>query len=147
MEDEVQKLRAYLTAHTASLNMRLTTLGLTTMSMAETKAAERDRGLRTELQHQANIIQDNAGAAETIYNIVAGQVLPRLDSLIRLVERVWISNLRMLDYFTNIQGGSAAIDLEHTWFQEPLRFEDAFGRIFPLPAEYPWSVRASKLGR
>lgn len=140
IEDKEHNLRAYLAAHTASLNMRLTTLGLTTISMAEIKAAERYRGLRTELQHQANIIQDNAGAAETIYNIVSGQVLPRLDSLIRLVERVWISVLPMLDYFTNIQGSSKAIDLEHTsriLLKEPNMQQPSFGGFVRMSTLLP----------
>jgi hypothetical protein len=42
MPNEVQKLRAYIAAHVGSLNMRLLTLGLTTMTMAKKEASERD---------------------------------------------------------------------------------------------------------
>jgi hypothetical protein len=31
-------------------------------------------------------------------------------------------------------------DARHTWFQEPLKLEDAYGRIFPIPTEYDYKV-------
>ena len=31
-------------------------------------------------------------------------------------------------------------DLHHTWFQKPVRFEDALGRILPVPSEYNLGV-------
>lgn len=33
-----------------------------------------------------------------------------------------------------------AIDTRHTWAQAPVKFEDALGRIFPVPSEYDWEV-------
>jgi hypothetical protein len=31
-------------------------------------------------------------------------------------------------------------DIRHTWAQAPVRFEDALGRIIPIPSEYDWDV-------
>ena len=31
-------------------------------------------------------------------------------------------------------------DLRYTWFQEPVRFEDALGRVIPIPSGYNWGV-------
>ena len=31
-------------------------------------------------------------------------------------------------------------DLRHTWAQAPIKFEDALGRIIPIPSEYDWDV-------
>lgn len=28
------------------------------------------------------------------------------------------------------------LDTRHTWFQEPMKLEDAYGRVWPIPAEY-----------
>lgn len=33
-------------------------------------------------------------------------------------------------------------DTRHTWLQEPMRWEDAYGRVFPIPAEFDYPVRA-----
>lgn len=45
-----------------------------------------------------------------------------------------------------MQTASTLIDLQHTWFQEPIRFEDAFGRVIPIPSEYEWSVSTADHG-
>jgi hypothetical protein len=31
-------------------------------------------------------------------------------------------------------------DIRHTWAQAPVRFEDALGRVMPIPSEYDWDV-------
>jgi hypothetical protein len=31
-------------------------------------------------------------------------------------------------------------DNSHTWFQEPMRFEDPYGRILPIPVEYSYMM-------
>jgi hypothetical protein len=36
-------------------------------------------------------------------------------------------------------------DLNHTWAQAPVRFEDALGRRIIVPSEYDWDVRSSLL--
>ena len=53
---------------------------------------------------------------------------------------MWTSNLQILDYLTKLQDVSVNIDVKHTWFQEPLKLEDALGRVIPVPAEYGWTV-------
>jgi hypothetical protein len=30
--------------------------------------------------------------------------------------------------------------LRYTWIQAPVKFEDALGRIMPIPSEYDWDV-------
>jgi hypothetical protein len=33
-------------------------------------------------------------------------------------------------------------DLNYTWAQAPIKFEDALGRVMPVPSEYDWDVRS-----
>ena len=40
-----------------------------------------------------------------------------------------------------------APDLAHTWAQAPIKFEDALGRIMPVPSEYDWDVSSIALIR
>jgi hypothetical protein len=37
-------------------------------------------------------------------------------------------------------------DLNYTWAQAPIRFEDALGRVIPVPSEYDWDVSFHMLG-
>lgn len=139
MPDEVQKLRAYIAAHVGSLNMRLLTVGLTTMTVAQTEASERDGLIRNELTSQMIIISENTAKVGTLYTLVARQIVPSLQSLVGLAEKVWSTNLQILAFFSSLQNNQTQIDIRHTWFQEPLRLDDAFGRTIPIPVEYGWS--------
>jgi hypothetical protein len=141
MSDEVLKLRAYIAGHVGSLNMRLTTLGLTTMAVAKTEASERDVAIQDNLKHQAALVRDNTAKVEKLYALVAGQLYPQIYKLIELAGKVWASNLQILDHITKFQNNSTKIDVRHTWFQEPIKLEDAFGRLIPIPPEYGWAVR------
>ena|ERR1700733_13589562 len=41
---------------------------------------------------------------------------------------------------SSIQSTLGGPDTRHTWFQEPMRLEDAYGRIWPIPVEYDYSM-------
>lgn len=36
---------------------------------------------------------------------------------------------------------------QFTWAQEPVRFEDPFGRVLPVPSEYDLAVRRQTMRR
>ena len=46
----------------------------------------------------------------------------------------------MMEMFLRAARDVAPPDLEHTWAQAPIKFEDVFGRIMPVPAEYDWDL-------
>lgn len=93
MPEEVQKLRAYIAAHVGSLNMRLLTLGSTTMTVAQAEASERDIMIQNELDGQMRIVNKNTTMVRTIHTLVTSQVIPQLRSLVGLAEKVWTTNL------------------------------------------------------
>ena len=47
---------------------------------------------------------------------------------------------QIIDLLMRQQNTNAAPDLHHTWFQQPVKFEDALGRILPVPSEYNLGV-------
>lgn len=143
MPDEVQKLRAYIAAHVRSLNMRLLTLGLATMTVAKMEAEERDGLIQDGLDGQMRIVNENTAKVGTLYTLVTGQIVPQLQSMIGLAGKVWTTNMQIIAFFTNLQNNQTQINTRHTWFQEPLRLDDAFGRTIPIPVEYGWSVSSN----
>jgi hypothetical protein len=46
----------------------------------------------------------------------------------------------MMDVFTMVMKSVPPPDLYHTWFQPPMRLEDALGRVIIVPLEYDWDV-------
>ena len=68
--------------------------------------------------------------------------MPQIMNLTELASKIWSHNLQIMFLLTQMQSSAPNIDVHHTWFQEPIRFEDAFGRVIPIPSEYSWSVSA-----
>ena len=77
------------------------------------------------------------------------EVLPQLQSLIDLATKVWQSNLQIMKILVKLQTSGPSPDLRYTWVQEPVKFEDAMGRVIPVPSEYNWGVsrRHANFGR
>jgi len=46
----------------------------------------------------------------------------------------------MMEMFAKAVQNVPPPDLTHTWAQAPIKFEDALGRIMPVPSEYDWDV-------
>ena len=67
-------------------------------------------------------------------------VVSRLKTLVDLASKVWQSNMQIMSFIINIQSSSPSPELRYTWVQEPVRFEDAMGRVIPIPSEYNWGV-------
>ena len=43
--------------------------------------------------------------------------------------------MQLLTLMTNLQSGRSSLDTRHTWFQPPVRFEDAIGEVIPFARE------------
>ncbi len=51
----------------------------------------------------------------------------------------------IMDMFSKALETLPPPDLYHTWAQPPMKFEDALGRIIPVPSEYDWDVSSLTL--
>ncbi|KAL5329642.1 hypothetical protein ACEPPN_003157 [Leptodophora sp. 'Broadleaf-Isolate-01'] len=138
MPDEIQRLRAYIAAHVGSLNMRLLTLGLTSMAISERESRMREIELFNMLERQALSTSQNSTQSGLIYKLIVQTVIPQLQNIAGIARKVLLSNLQILAYVTDRK--SPRVDSKYTWFQQPLRFEDAVGRVVPIPVEYGWST-------
>lgn len=48
-----------------------------------------------------------------------------------------------MNFIVSLQASSPSPELRYTWVQEPVRFEDAIGRVIPIPSEYNWGASES----
>jgi hypothetical protein len=46
----------------------------------------------------------------------------------------------MIEKFSAVLHKLPDPDIRYTWAQAPVRFEDALGRVIPIPSEYDWDV-------
>ena len=58
--------------------------------------------------------------------------MPQLKELAGLATKIWKSNLEIMGIVLKMQSTSPSPELRYTWAQEPVRFEDALGRVFPF---------------
>jgi hypothetical protein len=70
-------------------------------------------------------------------------VIPQLGILVDLASKVWQSNMQLMTIVAKPQSSGLSLDPRYTWVQEPVKFEDAMGRLIPIPSEYNWAVSTS----
>jgi hypothetical protein len=56
------------------------------------------------------------------------------------------TNTATYNLLVSIQTSLPSPNTRHTFFQDPMQVEDAFGRLFPVPVEYNWEVSADAEG-
>lgn len=119
---------------------------------------ERVSDLSGELTAQQSLIQQNTSWAQRLVDLLSGYVsdianrpgtcilsyssclLPQVTVLVDLVGKIWAMDQQIFDMLRRQQNTTTAPDLQHTWFQRPVKFEDALGRILPVPSEYNLGV-------
>lgn len=151
MKTDVQELRAYLSAHTSSLNMRLTVAGLLTSTAQNKSLQDSQSRIEHELesaQVTLNRVKDGLDAQGSLLkgtlwrlvNAITGDIVHQLRSIILIANKVWTLNMEILDRLVKMHAPSPNIDLRLTWAQSPVKFEDALGRVIPIPSEYNWDM-------
>jgi hypothetical protein len=46
----------------------------------------------------------------------------------------------MYNVLLSVRSRLSEPDTRHTWLQKPMRFEDAYGGVLPIPVEYDYPV-------
>ena len=138
LDKEVMQLRHYIGVHVGTINMMLMTHGLEVLNAASAQATENQKGMLA-ISHE---IQQQRGETKSLISqllgVVMDQILPQISTLVDLAQRVSQSNLDLFNLLFKMQTDVALRTSPTTWFQEPIRFEDACGRIIPIPSEYQY---------
>lgn len=154
MEDEVMKLRAYIAAHVASLNMRLLTQGLTSAALASAQSGVDRQAVLVEFSEARHVSVDIKARLDShhvslvgtntllhkLIGFVTGELSERLQALLDLANKIWRLNARVMDFIGKIETNVQRPDTGYTWLQDPIRFEDVLGRLLPVPSEYSWGM-------
>jgi hypothetical protein len=74
-----------------------------------------------------------------LLDLVKNDVVMRLDQVIDLATKVWISHCQISNFPTKWGTELPHPDISHTWFQRPCRLEDPLGRYHPIASEYSYT--------
>jgi hypothetical protein len=163
MRKEAQELRIYILVHVGTLSTRLLSLGLlvhlrsdaghvadasrTSMSIMSDDTKTLHANQERRIGEAAQTIQTSQGVAlqETksilgqLLDLVKNDVVMRLDQVINIATKAWISQCQVLDFLLKWGTDLPYPDVSHTWFQRPCRLEDPLGRYHPIASEYSYS--------
>jgi hypothetical protein len=90
---------------------------------------------------QEAVVKDTKSILAKLYDLVAGDVVPQLKSLLDMANKVWKSNLQISSILmSRCETQLMSPDLRHTWLQPPVRLEDPLRRYIPIPSEYSFSM-------
>ncbi|MCJ1384439.1 hypothetical protein MMC17_007555 [Xylographa soralifera] len=156
----VEKLQNYLNVHIGSINMLLLAHGLEILDLAADRSAADHENLSTRLDashatlldvkdasdEQTIILRRDASILGQMFGIINGDILSQLNKLVDLAGKVWHSNLPVYTILLRWQTQLPSPDLKHTWLQDPVRFEDALGRIIPVLSEYDYDTVSAIIG-
>lgn len=116
--------------------------------------------LRNDLGALNSVTQNNSSILDRLSGLITGycsdgvsslcltdqlhrDLIPQLRTLVDLASKVWSSNLHIMSSFAHMKTSTLSPELRYTWFQDPIRFEDALGRVIPIPSEYNWEASSS----
>ncbi|RYP05856.1 hypothetical protein DL765_009707 [Monosporascus sp. GIB2] len=136
MEDDVAQLRA----KAASFRAERQAEEHSQLQKRVNQISSEIIGSREDINRYGSLVARSASLLGHLSDIVAQGFGVKLESLLELVTNVWNSNLQIVALIAQLQATAPRPDICHTWFQEPARFEDALGRILPIPSEYAMSV-------
>lgn len=94
--------------------------------------------MRHDLQANRSLARSSNSILTRLSGLITGDMFSQLKTLVDLAGKVWQSNMQIMSFFVNLQTSSPSPELRYTWVQEPIKFEDAMGRVIPIPSEYNW---------
>lgn len=165
-KDEISKLRDYLSLHVSSVNMLLMTHGLDMLDCITEQADQNQENIQkglgdshsaivrldTTMQAQNRVVQDSRSMLRRLFGMVSGDIAAPLKLMAEMVSKVWcvqfiaramlclttssVTTQQVYGIVIELRASIPSIDTRHTFFQAPVKVEDALGRIFPVPSEY-----------
>ncbi|KAH0538650.1 hypothetical protein FGG08_004787 [Glutinoglossum americanum] len=146
MKPEVQKLREYLGIHMWSIQILLAEVAANRADKDQADLRKRLNdshstleSVKTDIKKQEMLMQDNKSILTRLFMVISSDVVSRLMVLVDMATNIMKLNLQIYNIVLKWQTEMPHPDLSHTWFQDPIKLEDALGRIIPIPSEYNYS--------
>ncbi|KAK4210715.1 hypothetical protein QBC37DRAFT_485230 [Rhypophila decipiens] len=153
--EDIDRLRKYLNVHLGTMNILLLEHGLQTMDVCskalQDQCGSSQTSLRgidnvvnstaTNVQSQTALVRSTHGILTSLYSMISGEVRSSLSQIARFTQNASLLSQRIFEAVVQLQGSVSAIrvDTRWTYFQPPVKVEDALGRVFPVPSEYSMS--------
>ena len=93
-----------------------------------------------DVQAHASSLTEDQSLIKKLFGVVVDTIVPQVNLLISVSERMKQANLDIYTLLSKMQSSVALCMSPSVWAQEPVMFEDACRRRFPIPSEYSFQM-------
>ncbi|KAE8442464.1 hypothetical protein EG329_003307 [Mollisiaceae sp. DMI_Dod_QoI] len=141
VKKDIPEFRSYLVAHVGALNMRISTISLKFIATASARSDQHYAQNRFSAERMREDLQNHTQAiCAKITSMSQTDTIPKLTSLLDVATNVWKAQNELIDLCSKTLNTAPRPNTRYTWAQAPVRFEDALGRVIPVPSEYGWDT-------
>ncbi|CZR68054.1 uncharacterized protein PAC_17953 [Phialocephala subalpina] len=134
IESHLQKIRDEISSNTQKLECHLYHLRGAVDSTAS-KIIE----ATADIESQTIAVRHNTSLLEKVLGAVRGDLSTFWMPVINILSNVRSTTEQIYAIVLEIRSSLTGPDPRFTWYQVPVKVEDALGRIFPVPSEYSFS--------
>ncbi|KAM7182783.1 hypothetical protein V8F20_012840 [Naviculisporaceae sp. PSN 640] len=150
--EDIDRLRKYLNVHLGTINILLLEHGLETLEVTSQAMQEQygniqsslrgiDRALTstaTSISGQTAMVRTSNNILTTLFSMISGEIRSSLSQITHFTQNASLICQRVFEAVVQLQSSVSAMNVDARWsyFQSPVRVEDALGRVFPVPSEY-----------
>ena len=141
LDDEVIKLQHHLNIHVGTVNMMLITYGLVALdTVRDQSIAQQDtlQDISRGVQAHVGQLTENKTLISQLYSVVVDTIIPSLQNLVNVTERMVQCNLDIYTLIFKMQSSIALCVSPTMWFQEPVLFEDACQRRIQISSQFQY---------
>ena len=132
--DEAMKLQNHLNIHVGTVNMMLIRCGLAESVVQQDTLQEISRGVHA---HVAQLTENNTLIGQ-LYSVVVNTIIPNLQNLVDIAERIARHNLDVYTLIFKMQSSVALCISPILWSQKPILFEDACQRRIEISSRFQY---------
>ncbi|CZR53521.1 uncharacterized protein PAC_03400 [Phialocephala subalpina] len=141
VKKDIPEFRSYLVAHVGALNLRISTVSLKVTSTSSARSDEHHAQHRLSIQRLERELQrQTESICARITSIPQKDTIPQLKSLLEIAMDVWKAQKDLTNLCSKALDTVPPPESQYTWAQSPVKFEDALGRVIPVPSEYGWET-------
>ena len=141
LDDEITKLQHHLNVHVGTVNMMLITYGLAALDTIQDQSNAQQETLQMisrGIQAHGAQLTENKTLVGQLYSVVIDTVVPSLQNLVNVAERVAQCNLDIYTMVFKMQSSVALCVSPNSWLQEPVLFEDACQRRIQISSQFQY---------
>lgn len=150
-KEDVRKLKADLNLHLECANMLFVGYGMDKLMSKESENASQIcrkveqttnaiSAMGVDLEAQTVAVRKTHSRLAQLMIIVSNELAQPIKSISTKVSELFTTTEQVRTEVQDLRESVLRIDTRFTWAQAPVKFEDALGRVYPIPSEFSFGT-------